>query len=54
MFACAQDKYEDRVLAGIVYTDKVFKKAALTVNAFSDKAGEKIGQFSQKASNATN
>ncbi|MDM8555520.1 DUF2887 domain-containing protein [Desulfococcaceae bacterium HSG7] len=48
MFACAQEKYEDRVLAGIAYTDKAFKKAALTVNAFSDKAGEEIGKVSDE------
>jgi len=40
--ACAQDKYKDRVLAGIVYTDEAFKKAALQVNAFSGKIGEEL------------
>ncbi len=42
MLACAQDKYEDRVLAGIVYTDEAFKKAALSVKAFSDKVSEEL------------
>ena len=42
MLACAQDKYEDRVLAGVLYTDEAFKKAALSVKAFSDKVSEEL------------
>jgi hypothetical protein len=39
MLACAQDKYEGLVLAGIVYTDEEYKEAAISVKAFGDKAG---------------
>ena len=42
MLACAQDSYEDRVFAGIVFTDKAYKKAALSVNALGEKAGDEI------------
>ncbi|MDM8540118.1 DUF2887 domain-containing protein [Desulfococcaceae bacterium HSG9] len=44
MLACAQDEYADRVLGGIVYTAEVYKKAALPVKAFGDKAGEVLGK----------
>ncbi|MDM8540120.1 DUF2887 domain-containing protein [Desulfococcaceae bacterium HSG9] len=44
MLACAQDEYVDRVLGGIVYTDDAYKKAALPVKAFGDKAGEVLGK----------
>ena len=42
--ACTQDEYEDRVIAGIVYTDEAYKKAALPVKAFGGKAGEVLGK----------
>ncbi|MCP4344627.1 MAG: DUF2887 domain-containing protein [Desulfobacterales bacterium] len=45
MLACTQDKYEDKVFAGIVYTDEAYKKAALSVKAF----GEKEGEYLQKS-----
>ncbi len=38
MLACVQDRYEGQVLAGIIYTDEKYKKAALPVKAFGDKA----------------
>jgi len=42
MLACAQDEYEDRAIAGIVYTDEAFKEAALSVKVFSDKVSEEL------------
>ncbi len=42
MLACAQDGYEDRVFAGIVYTDGSYRKAALPVKALGEKAGGEI------------
>ncbi len=44
MSACAQDEYAARVLGGIVYTDEAYKRAALPVLAFGDKAGEMFGK----------
>ncbi len=44
MSACAQDEYAARVLGGIVYTDEAYKRAALPVLAFGDKAGEVFGK----------
>ncbi|MCP4110002.1 MAG: DUF2887 domain-containing protein [Desulfobacteraceae bacterium] len=37
MLACAQYQHEDKVFAGIVYTDEAYKKAALSVKAFREK-----------------
>jgi hypothetical protein len=42
MLACAQEKYEGEVFAGIVYTDEAYKEAALSVKAFSEKEGEEL------------
>ncbi|MDM8523207.1 DUF2887 domain-containing protein [Desulfococcaceae bacterium HSG8] len=42
MLACAQDGYRNRVVAGIVYTDEAYKKAALPVKALGENAGEEI------------
>ncbi len=44
MLACTQEEYEDRVFAGIVYTDKAYKNAALPGKAFSDREGECLGK----------
>ncbi len=33
LLACSQDKFEDKVVAGIVYTDEAYKKAVLSVKA---------------------
>ncbi|MCP4112823.1 MAG: DUF2887 domain-containing protein, partial [Desulfobacteraceae bacterium] len=42
MLACAQEKYEGKVFAGIVYTDEAYKEAALSVKAFSEKEGREF------------
>ncbi len=42
MFACAQDKYEDRFFAGIVYTDQAYKEAALPVKAFDKETADRL------------
>ncbi|MCP4348510.1 MAG: DUF2887 domain-containing protein [Desulfobacterales bacterium] len=42
MLACAQEKYEGKVFAGIVYTDEAYKKAALSVKAFSKIKDEEL------------
>ncbi len=44
MLACAQDGYDGQVLAGIAYTDKAYKEAAISVKAFSEKAGTELGK----------
>ncbi len=49
MLACVQDKFEDRVVAGIVYTDEAYKKSALTIKAFSDEEAGNSGDPFRKS-----
>jgi hypothetical protein len=42
MAACAVDRYDRKVLAAIVYTDKVWRDAALPVSPFEERASCKL------------
>ena len=44
MHACAHDKYEARIRAGIVYTDENFRNAALPINTFGKDMGREFAK----------
>ncbi|MDM8514885.1 DUF2887 domain-containing protein [Desulfobacterales bacterium HSG16] len=46
--ACTQDKFENQVVAGIIYTDKAYKTAAISVKAFSEEAGTELAKSFQE------
>ncbi|MDM8515846.1 DUF2887 domain-containing protein [Desulfobacterales bacterium HSG16] len=48
MLACTQDKFEERVVAGIIYTDKAYKTAALSVKAFREEVGTELDKSFQE------
>lgn len=44
MMACALERYQGRVLAVIVYTDKAWRDAALSITAFEEGGGCTLAQ----------